>query len=66
MLMEGESVYKVAKLLGDTVKTVESVYGHYSPMARRRQAASYTCEGFWLTVSREICGRPGADPATGG
>lgn len=30
MLMNGESIYKVAKLLGDTVKTVESVYGHHS------------------------------------
>jgi integrase len=31
MLMDGESIYKVAKLLGDTVATVEKVYGHYSP-----------------------------------
>ncbi len=31
MLMDGESIYKVARLLGDTVKTVESVYGHHSP-----------------------------------
>jgi integrase len=30
MLMAGESIYKVAKLLGDTVKTVERVYGHHS------------------------------------
>lgn len=30
MLMDGESIYKVAKLLGDTIKTVESVYGHAS------------------------------------
>lgn len=30
LLMDGESIYKVAKLLGDTVKTVESVYGHHS------------------------------------
>ena len=29
LLQDGESLYKVAKLLGDTVKTVESVYGHY-------------------------------------
>jgi hypothetical protein len=27
----GESIYKVGRLLGDTVKTVETVYGHYSP-----------------------------------
>lgn len=31
MLMADESIYKVAKLLGDTVATVESVYGHHSP-----------------------------------
>lgn len=31
MLMDGESIYKVAKLLGDTVKTVEKVYGHACP-----------------------------------
>jgi hypothetical protein len=31
MLMDGESMYKVGRLLGDTVKTVETVYGHYSP-----------------------------------
>jgi integrase len=31
MLQDGESIYKVAKLLGDTVKTVEAVYGHHSP-----------------------------------
>lgn len=30
MLMDGESLYKVAKLLGDTVATVERVYGHHS------------------------------------
>ena len=30
MLMDGESVYKVAKLLGDTVQTVERTYGHHS------------------------------------
>lgn len=30
MLMDGESIYKVAKLLGDTVATVEKVYGHHS------------------------------------
>lgn len=29
MLMDGESIYKVAKLLGDTVQTVERVYGHH-------------------------------------
>lgn len=28
MLMDGESIYKVARLLGDTVATVERVYGH--------------------------------------
>lgn len=31
MLMAGEPPYKVAKLLGDTVATVEKVYGHFSP-----------------------------------
>ena len=31
MLMDGESIYKVAKLLGDTVATVEKRYGHFSP-----------------------------------
>lgn len=30
MLMDGESMYKVAKLLGDTTATVERVYGHHS------------------------------------
>lgn len=30
LLQEGVSIYDVAKLLGDTVKTVESVYGHHS------------------------------------
>jgi site-specific recombinase XerD len=30
MLHDGESIWKVAKLLGDTVATVESVYGHSS------------------------------------
>jgi integrase len=30
MLMDGESLYKVAKLLGDTTGTVERVYGHHS------------------------------------
>jgi integrase len=30
MLMDGESIYKVARLLGDTVATVERVYGHWS------------------------------------
>lgn len=28
MLMDGEDIYKVARLLGDTVQTVERVYGH--------------------------------------
>ncbi len=31
MLMDDVPIYKVAKLLGDTVKTIENVYGHYSP-----------------------------------
>lgn len=31
MLMDGEDIYKVAKLLGDTVTTVERVYGHHQP-----------------------------------
>lgn len=31
MLMDGEDPYKVAKLLGDTVATVERVYGHHTP-----------------------------------
>lgn len=30
MLQDGENIYKVAKLLGDTVATVESVYAHSS------------------------------------
>jgi integrase len=30
MLQDGESIYKVAKLLGDSVATVERVYGHVS------------------------------------
>jgi hypothetical protein len=30
MLMDGESIYKVANLLGDTVRTVERVYRHHS------------------------------------
>lgn len=30
MLMDGENIYKVSKLLGDTLKTVENVYGHAS------------------------------------
>lgn len=30
MLHDGESIYKVAKLLGDSVATVERVYGHSS------------------------------------
>lgn len=30
MLMDGEDPYKVAKLLGDTLRTVEEVYGHYA------------------------------------
>lgn len=31
MLQDGEKIYKVARLLGDTVATVERVYGHASP-----------------------------------
>lgn len=30
MLMDGESIYKVGRLLGDTVKTIEGKYGHSS------------------------------------
>jgi integrase len=29
MLMDGESLYRVARLIGDTMKTVEKVYGHH-------------------------------------
>lgn len=31
MLLDGVSIYKVAKLLGDTIATVERVYGHATP-----------------------------------
>jgi integrase len=31
MLMDGEDPYKVAKLLGDTLGTIERVYGHHTP-----------------------------------
>lgn len=31
LLMAGVSLYKVAGLLGDTISTVERVYGHHSP-----------------------------------
>lgn len=31
MLMDGEDPYKVAKLLGDTLATIERVYGHFAP-----------------------------------
>lgn len=31
MLQDGVSIYAVAKLLGDTVQTIERVYGHHSP-----------------------------------
>lgn len=31
LLQDGVSIYDVAKLLGDTVKTVETTYGHHSP-----------------------------------
>jgi integrase len=30
MLMSGVSIYKVARLLGDSVSTIEKVYGHHS------------------------------------
>jgi integrase len=30
LLLEGKSIYDVAKLLGDTVSTIERVYGHHS------------------------------------
>jgi integrase len=40
LLMAGESIYDVAKLLGDTIETVEKIYGHYSPefLFERRKA----------------------------
>ena len=31
MLMAGESIYKVGRLLGDSVTTIDRVYGHHSP-----------------------------------
>lgn len=31
LLQDGKSIYTVAKLLGDTVTTIERVYGHHSP-----------------------------------
>lgn len=31
LLQDGAPVYAVAKLLGDTIRTVERVYGHHSP-----------------------------------
>lgn len=31
LLLDGRSIYEVAKLLGDTVQTVEKTYGHHSP-----------------------------------
>lgn len=31
LLMDGQSIYLVAKLLGDTIATVERVYGHHDP-----------------------------------
>lgn len=31
MLMDGDDIYKVARLLGDTVETVDRVYGHAVP-----------------------------------
>lgn len=31
MLMDGDDLFKVAKLLGDTVATTERTYGHFSP-----------------------------------
>lgn len=30
LLQDGKSIYDVAKLLGDTIRTVEQVYGHHS------------------------------------
>jgi integrase len=41
LLMDGVSIWDVAKLLGDTVATVEAVYGHASPehMARTIERA---------------------------
>lgn len=42
LLHDGVSIYAVAKLLGDTVATVERVYGHHSPefLAEAMGAAS--------------------------
>lgn len=31
LLQDGKRIYGVAKLLGDTIRTVESIYGHHSP-----------------------------------
>ena len=31
MLQDGAQMWDVAKLLGDTVETVERVYGHHCP-----------------------------------
>ena len=31
LLQDGVSIYEVAKLLGDTIATVERVYGHHAP-----------------------------------
>jgi len=31
LLMQGKSIYDVARLIGDTVGTVEKTYGHHSP-----------------------------------
>lgn len=40
LLMDGQDIYKVAKLLGDTVATVERVYGHSAPewLATKKEA----------------------------
>jgi integrase len=35
LLQDGEDIWNVAKLLGDTVATVEKVYGHHSPDYQR-------------------------------
>jgi integrase len=44
MLMDGESIYKVARLLGDSVKTVEQSYGHYS-VEYLNEAGKWSLEG---------------------
>lgn len=39
MLLDGVSIYDVAKLLGDTVRTVEKVYGHHSVEVLRNRTS---------------------------